>query len=152
MSRSRHERNVITLLQAIQESVEGQRLAYTETFVFPLYDMGNGDDRTFEVDPAYRAKVLYLGINEISEALLEANIAFGVGGGDVDAYVEEVTLPSTAARTSADDSDASADLERLILPGVTRVIPADQLVTITGTDTGSDTGIGTLYVVVGYFE
>lgn len=152
MSRLNHERAVVTLLQAIQENVEGRRFAYTETFVFPAYDMGNGDDRTFEVDPAYRAKVLYMGINEVSEALLEANIALGVGGGDVDAYVEETTLPSTNARTSADDSDASADLERIMLPGVSRIIPADQLVTITGTDTGSDTGIGTLHVVVGYFE
>lgn len=151
MSRTKFENNMVSLLDALEAAVGDRQLAYTETFIFPAYDIGNGDDRTFEVDPAFRAKVLWMGINEISEALLEANFALGVGGGDVDAYIEELTLPSTSARTSADDSDAAADLERLMLPGVTRVIPADQLVTITGTDTGSDTGIGTLYVVVGYF-
>lgn len=152
MSRTKFEQSFVTLLEAIQANVEGRQLAYVETLVFPSYDIGNGDDRTFEADPNYRAKILWMGMNEISEALLEANFAFGVGGGDVDAYVEEITLPSTSARTSADDSDAAVDFERLMLPGVTRVIPADQLVTITGTDTGSDTGIGTLYVAVGYFE
>lgn len=152
MSRTQHERLVVSLLQTLQDNIEGRKLVYAETLVFPGYDIGNGDDRTFEADAAYRAKVLWMGINEISEALLEANFSIGVGGGDVDAYVEELTLPSTLVRTSADDSDASADLERWMLPGVSRVIPADQLVTLTGNDTGSDTGIGTLYVVIGYFE
>ena len=153
MSRSRHERNVVTLLQAIQENVEGKRYVYTETFVFPALAFGDGANAVMELDPTYRAKVLWMGINELSTAVANSpTIAVGVSGGDADAYVEEITVPTTGARTSADDSDASIDLERLMLPGVTRTIPASDLIAADGVDPGTATGIGTLYVVIGYFE
>jgi hypothetical protein len=152
MSRSKHEGNVVSLLQAIQAKVEDMRLVYTETFVFPAVAFGDGADQVWESDPTYRAKVLYVGINELSAAVANSP-TWGVGSSAGNfAYVASLTVPTTSARTSADDSDASIDLERLMLPGATRFAPAGQDVTATGTDPGTATGTGTVYVVVGYFE
>lgn len=153
MSRTAFERNVVSLLEALQANVEGKRFAYTETFVFPALDLGAGEDPVWESDPTYRAKVLSISVNELSEAIANnPTLQIGVGGGDTDAYVKALTYTATAVRTGADDSDAATDFERIMLPGVERIIPASQLVTGTGTDPGTGTGIGTLYVVVGYFE
>ena len=150
MSRTKYESDMVTLLDALEANVEGKVLAYTETIVFPAYAIGDGGNVTWESDQTYRAKVLYMGINELSAAIANSP-TFCIGETDADAYVEEITLPTTTVRTSADDSDAAVDLERLMLPGAARVIPAGQLVTGDSVDPGTATGTGTLFIVVGYF-
>lgn len=151
MSRTRHQNKMVTLLDALNANAAGRKLVYTETLVFPDYNVGTGNDIVWESDQTYRAKVLWMGFNEITTAIANSP-TFGVGSSAGNfAYVASLTVPAVAVRTNIDDSDASADLDRITLPGTSRVIPASQAVTGTGTNPGTATGIGTLYVVVGYF-
>lgn len=153
MGTQRHEKAILSLLDLLQTAIEGTKLVYTETLIFPGHDLGNGDDFLIEVDPTYRARVLAVGGYQVTEAIASApTLAFGASGGDTDAYVDDMAGPATSVATNATtDSDASVDFERLMLPGVVRTIPASQLVVGLGTDPGAATGIFTIAVTIGYF-
>lgn len=153
MSRRNFEAQIVQGLQAVQSSLETKHVVYTETLSFPGYDLGNGDNVIFRTDPNYRAEISVVQMYHLSEAIASSpTIKCGTNGGTLNEFFVAATGAATSVDTNvATDADSSFDFTRILLDGVTVVVPANTLVIIDGTDPGAATGIGTLVVMIKYF-
>ena len=158
--KTQHELQVRTLLDRIQTAKDTDRAQpggdnFTMTWHIPQIDIDAGDDdRVFQLPAGKRARVLSVGVNNVTEAFAgapNATISFGVAAGDVDAQVAVFNTTDITVQGDTDDRDESDDWTELLVHGVLPTTVAAQLLimdTITGT---TGTGVGDVNVVLEIF-
>lgn len=159
MSKSLHELRVRDRLEAIEAALEADNAQpggsrWTEVVHVPLLDMGAGTNFVWQAPAGKRARILAVLMNDFTEAIANSP-TFQIGdAADPNEQVAEYTLADQAANTN-DTTDRDAAVGHglgTLVAGVLPVAPAAQLFLWTGTDPGTGTGIGSVNVVVEYFE
>lgn len=153
MSRSSHEKNVLTGLSGIQSALQTKSISYTETLTFPGLDFGAAATAIFQAPAGLRARIKAMFLHNITTAVTVApTIKVGTSG-TTDAQLSNITVPVTSAATNAaTNNDKVRDLERLFLVGtVSRHAAAAQLFQAT-TAAGGGGAVANLMIVVEYFS
>ena len=131
-------------------------LPYAATIQFEAVDFGTPTaNLTFNAPSTLRGKVMNVDLTGVTETFnvttLEAGIEIGVDGGDTDAYC--TTNRGIGALTAATAQNFNAH-DGSLIDGVTEIIPAGGIVTVTpiANTGGTPAGIADLGVTVFYFE